>query len=470
MHLSLIRYWRRGALAVMLAAVGACSPSSLVDVDPPSGTVDPSAIHTPESALQFYNFAVTRFDTRFAGVPNGVTPWFSFVRNTAVFTDELLIAGYSTPGIDERMASEDPYPIYEELYRNLHQARIATGQAREALRAYAPNSPVALQGQLQALEAYTIVWLAEAFCSGIPLTKVPLVGESAPTAGYTTQELYRQAIALFDSALVLGTDSARFINLARVGKGRAYLNLGLADSAALAVHDVPTDFAYLARFNGSVNWNEVSYSPRSLQMVDHEGTNGLVWTTDPRAVARQSPAETGTLYLPGKYSLAAGGAVDVTTSLPANSVRVADGVEARLIEAEADLANHGSAWLGILNTLRSSCVGTAACATAPEVAPGSLPALTDPITDSLRVDTLFHERAKWLYLTGHRLGDLRRLVRNYHRNRTELWPVGTYSNPGVPGLVSPVDDGATYGNDFVMTVGRAENGNRLYTGCVNLDP
>lgn len=59
--------------------------------------------------------------------------------------------------------------------------------------------------------------------------------------------------------------------------------------------------------------------------------------------------------------------------------------------------------------------------------PGPLPDLIDPRqdadgTDSLRVDFLFHEQAFWLYLTGHRQGDLRRLAQAYHRSTELIYP------------------------------------------------
>jgi len=44
-----------------------------------------------------------------------------------------------------------------------------------------------------------------------------------------------------------------------------------------------------------------------------------------------------------------------------------------------------------------------------------LAALTDPGTAEARVDLLFRERAFWFFLTGHRQGDLRRLIRQYGR-------------------------------------------------------
>ena len=37
----------------------------------------------------------------------------------------------------------------------------------------------------------------------------------------------------------------------------------------------------------------------------------------------------------------------------------------------------------------------------------------DPGTAASRVDMLFRERAFWMYFTAHRLGDMRRLVRQY---------------------------------------------------------
>ena len=49
--------------------------------------------------------------------------------------------------------------------------------------------------------------------------------------------------------------------------------------------------------------------------------------------------------------------------------------------------------------------------------PGVTP-LTDPGDAKGRVALLFQERAEWLYLTGHRQGDLRRLLRQY----PQYWP------------------------------------------------
>jgi hypothetical protein len=119
-------------------------------------------------------------------------------------------------------------------------------------------------------------------------------------------------------------------------------------------------------------------------------------------------------------------------------VVLASGTEARLIQAEAQLEAGNSAWLGTLNALRAAA---------------GLGQLTDPGTPATRVDLLFRERAFWLWLTGHRLGDLRRLVRQYGRVATSVFPTGAYSQ------------GGTYGNDVSLPVPFEELNNPLAEEC-----
>jgi len=49
------------------------------------------------------------------------------------------------------------------------------------------------------------------------------------------------------------------------------------------------------------------------------------------------------------------------------------------------------------------------------------------------VDLHFRERAFWLFATGHRLGDLRRLVQQYGRSSENVFPTGAYWRGGVYG-------------------------------------
>jgi hypothetical protein len=86
-----------------------------------------------------------------------------------------------------------------------------------------------------------------------------------------------------------------------------------------------------------------------------------------------------------------------------------------------------------------------------------LAALTDPgaglsAADAFtaRRNLLFQERALWLYNTGHRLGDLRRLVRNYGLPSTSVFPTGPHFR------------GSNYGNDVSFPPPFQENNNPSY--------
>jgi len=151
-------------------------------------------------------------------------------------------------------------------------------------------------------------------------------------------------------------------------------------------------------------------------------------------------------------------------------IPLATGVEAALIVAEAALQTSASAWLTDLNTLR---------ATAPNTYPalsGGLAPLTDPGTDSGRVSLMFRERAFWLFGTGTRLGDLRRLIRQYGRDQSTVFPTGPYSaGPGntyQSYLPTPIP---SYGTDVDLSVPTPTGISRLglspitnpnYKGCI----
>ncbi|MGH7713660.1 MAG: hypothetical protein ACREOG_20420, partial [Gemmatimonadaceae bacterium] len=124
------------------------------------------------------------------------------------------------------------------------------------------------------------------------------------------------------------------------------------------------------------------------------------------------------------------------------SVTIASGVEARLIEAEAALqAGNTTMWLSKLNDARG---------------PFSMAPLTDPGTAALRVDLMFRERAFALFGTAHRLGDLRRLVRQYSRGAETVFPTGAYHK-----------DNLTRGTDVNIAVPISEKNNPKFLGCLN---
>jgi hypothetical protein len=126
----------------------------------------------------------------------------------------------------------------------------------------------------------------------------------------------------------------------------------------------------------------------------------------------------------------------------ASPIVLASGTEARLIAAESALrAGDAPGALQLLNSLRSTISG---------LAPLAMQA-----TDAARVDQLFRERAFWLFATGHRHGDLRRLVRQYGRPADTVFPVGPYKN------------GQSYGTDVTFAPDASQLGNSSYTGCAS---
>ena len=139
-----------------------------------------------------------------------------------------------------------------------------------------------------------------------------------------------------------------------------------------------------------------------------------------------------------------------------------DGIDARLIEAEAALqAGNAAGMMTILNALRA----TPHALTAPSpTASGTHPGLDDAGDGGADRsgharrprDLLFREKAFWTFGRGQRLGDLRRLIRDYGRAATRSFPVGS------------TIAGATYGADVNLPVTTGEqNGNPNFSQCLD---
>jgi hypothetical protein len=128
-------------------------------------------------------------------------------------------------------------------------------------------------------------------------------------------------------------------------------------------------------------------------------------------------------------------------------IPLATGIEAQLIIAENQLKTSGFAgpnppYLATLNALRASQVA----GLSPLAAPGTLAGAQL---------LLFHERAFWMYLTGHRLGDLRRLIRQYGFTAQQVFPIGVDVN------------GDPYGPDVNFSISEDEDNNPNFHGCTN---
>jgi hypothetical protein len=355
--------------------------------------------------------------------------------------------------LDARMLDQDRGGF---LYTELQDARSTALYAITALKTYAPATSATRRGELYALMGYEEIMLADFFCSGVPLSTLDFRGDFTYQAGSTTDQVYEHAATLFDSALALVADSAPLTSLARVGQGRAYLNLGQYVKAEQAVNGIPIGFQYAdsilscglvtacPTFGGASNDTSLKLSYALFQLstrgsvADLEGGVGLPFISSgvPRTAVtmRTSAISSYPIYWPAKYNISGVSVIPIAT-----------GIEAQLIAAEAAIhAGHGSAAIAMLNALRRDSALTA-----------SLPDIPDPLNDAADVDTLFAERAAWLFLTGQRQGDLRRLIRQYQRSN--VYPSGAY-----PGL-------GAYGDFVDDPIPDKEFTNPLFQGCLSRD-
>ena len=443
---------RLAVVAGVVALLAACS--SLLDVKDPD-VINPPDVLNADGAVGAYNGGIGDFAFANDG-DNGGTEGQILV--SGVMSDEYTDVEtfptrieYDSRAIDERNTT------LRDVYFNLHKARVALEGATGMLQQYAPT-PNSRIGEVLALAGFTYVYFAENYCSAVPFSERLPNGTIQNGTPLSTKAILARAITRFDSALAVtatlssSSDSvARRIvrTLAVVGKGRALLDSGDFAGAAAAVAAVPTGFVYTTfhstatdrQKNGVFVFNnQAPQGTARFSVADGEGTNGLNFGSagDPRVrdtLAGKGFDNTSPLFVLTKYTS------------QTSPVHVADGVEARLIAAEAQLqAGDGSGMVTSLNALRADLTNNGGF---------TLAALADPGTQVGRENLLFRERAFWLYATGHRLGDLRRLARApYSRPVNTIYPIGTYTHTNT-----------VYGNNTELPVTFDERNNPNFTGC-----
>jgi starch-binding outer membrane protein, SusD/RagB family len=459
------------AWACAAGLLAACD-SLLDNAELPPDLTDPAVTQTPEGALAAYHGTLARFGIALGGKSDGNSRWSAFAAAAGLLADELQSAEPSGRPDDARRMPDgqsDPFSLRlaDNAYMRLQRTRGLASQAIGLVRTYSPPRHQPLLGHLYALQGYTTLFLGELFCSGVPLSTLDFGGDYVLKPGSTTQQTLEHAVALFDTALATAGDSVRFAHLAHMGRARALLGLGQLALAAAAAAQVPDGFEYRFGYSPVTTANAMNFAQLdagetwSFSVADREGSNGLdyVSSADPRirVTARGTTAFGQPIHHPDKYGVDGAGAIVV-----------ASGVEARLIEAEA--AQQGAAggdWLGILNRLRTD--GTFTTQPNPDDPmvtdtlwnPGTgavagLRPLEAPADPAAQVDLLFRERAFWLFLTGHRQGDLRRLIRQYGRNPQEVYPSGAYVG------------GGQYGTDVTAPIPDQERVlNPRFTGCIS---
>jgi hypothetical protein len=330
------------------------------------------------------------------------------VVGSGVISDELSSSTGGVGGDDQRIQSPSGGGYRYDL---LSSARISSLRALASLKQWAPT-PAWHVGELYALVGNIELFFSENMCSGVPLGNVV---NGTPVYGNTVTriQLLQSALSDFDSARANAGGSDSVINLAAVGQARALLDSGDFDDAAAKANAVPTAFQYTIGYAslsaGGQQQNPVyinsAFNYGSVFVSDREGGNGLDFVS--AADARVPTAAINGLAVP---------LADSSASAP---LTLASGVEAQLIVAEAALHDGDvNRWSGILNTLRTTAI---------------VPSLDTLPSDSTtlasageQLAVMFRERAFWMFLTGHRQGDLRRLIRQYGLAAESVFPTGLY--------------------------------------------
>jgi hypothetical protein len=470
MHLSRLAGRTMVAAALASAAgLAACDQDKLLTVPTPD-VVQPKDISGPSALPSAFASAVGDFQVAYAGAYNTSDQTFlayteGQVLMSGLLTDELLNAETYTTRIEvDRRATNAVNSTMLVLFRDVQRARATADLVASRYAQFDPNNPN--RAEVQALAAYTYLLLAENYCNGVPTSKVNDDGTFSYGEQQTGTQLLNSAVAKFDSAIVVATAAGgsgeAALNLARIGKGRALLDLSKPVEAAAAVADVASTFNYSIQHNensgrqnnGVFSFNNVE---RRFTVGNNEGGNGLPFVTlnDPRVPVFEDPTGgfdgSTPLWLTYKFK-------DRSSPTP-----LAVGAEARLIEAEAALrAGNDGTFLAKLNEARASSLTYAEGSNPAPTAPEPLKLTDLPATAAGKQDLLFRERALDLYLTSHRLGDLRRLIWQYGRTAEQVFPTGPYQ------AANPRKSGTNYGTDVNFPIPFEESNNPQFNAsCLN---
>lgn len=468
----------RAIAAIVVAggiALTACNQSVtdalLTATDP--DIINPANVNSPEGAEGLRLGVVQRLTTMTGAAPaNTEGVWFM----SGMLVDEWKSGDtfIQRDETDKRTIALDN-SIVTAGYRYIHQTRIAANQALDALRKYPPSSTAtanAYIAQMQFIRGYAELLSADNFCNGQPFSDGSS-GEIVEGDPISVDEAFKRAVVSADSAIgTIGTAtdtlSLRMLNAAKLVKARALMGIGGAanyDLAKTTVAGIPSNYAYSVFFSANTRSNGIwalNNSARRYVVGDSVDATGLIKNALPFKSAKDPRVPTATNATDKSV---AKNAFDSNTPFvaqkiwlslgnPAGSedpIAVLNGIDARLIEAEVALSqNDIVGWLGILNSLRTGPTTISQGLTVSGMAP-----LADPGTPDARLSLQFREKAFWTFGRGERLGDMRRLVRQYKRPADQVFPTGTFFK------------GGDYGTDVNLPVPQAEQNNSKFSGCTD---
>jgi hypothetical protein len=468
-----------GSAAAFAAALalGACDTNKLVTVTDPA-SLTPSDINNPAATPGLVQGALAQFVGGYSGFGDD-----AFLSSSGVISDELYYGDTFTTrqAADSRNLQPTALgnisdPAFSRLMQARLNARRAVAQVAKFSTPATASEDSVTRAEMRAIEGYVFVTISEGWCSGVPFSSLPDTGTIDPSAikyglPLSTAQMNDSAVVKFDEALQLDPTSY----LAMIGKARALLNNGQYAAAAAAVSAVPTSYVFLLEH--STNSSNENNPMAALMGNGRYGISNLEGGQTATGAALRPDLANPAMTATSAEGLPFRGAKDpripnegskcFTSSINCwlndnypdynADVPLASGVEARLIEAEAALqAGDTATFFQRLNDLRANTTSLLSHLYPGQKqtffvngAPAGLGPVTDPAnpldTPQQQFDArralLFSERAFWLFNTGHRQGDLRRLVRQYGLTSAQAFPSGPFFRGGL-----------TYGNDVAYPV------------------
>ena len=385
----------------LIAATSGCN--ELLTVSNP-GALQEEQLTNPALEQFIVNGAIGEFQYAY-----GVYALYSGILSDESFTDhtQVGIREFSLHNFNDLNGTNET--VFETLSRARASADDATSRLKVILGAGAGTSLNVARTLAYGGYAYTL--LGEGFCEA-PINL---------SAGLPSAELLKRAVQHFDSAVTVATASQSgataanvaaatdIIAMARVGAARASLKMGDVAKARSYASLVPATYEKLAYYSAnSVRENDIMNAGIRTSGAWMSMAPAFQGLNDPRAP--QSPAarlglNSNPIWIPLRPSQYSGW---VATGTPqtidiTSNIRFASALEARYIETEVD--GNNAAMLIFVNARRAAGGKT------PVTLAG--PALLAEFRAQRAID---------FYLTGQRLGDLRR----YAAAGTDLFPTGKY--------------------------------------------
>lgn len=484
------------AFAAAVMPLASCNKDKILNIVDPD-VINPSDLNSAAAAEALRVGALSRLNNATSGFTGGSLGEGGFFFG-GLLADELRSGDtFVQRDQTDQRSIETTNSAMAEVSRQINRLRTSAVQAIPVLTEFIPTQMSSV-GQMYWIRGYAENMLAENFCNGTPISFLDASNNLVYGDPETNVQVYTRAIGSFDSAVLnapagqLRSDTVK--KLAAVGKGRALMNLGQYAAASAAVAAVPDNFRFFSFHSQTTTDNQIwalNNSAGRYVLGNFDGGVGLNFATanDPRVPACVGgsaackgfdPLQTRTISFDNNFGPGLiGGPFYVQLVFPNRDadVVIVSGAEARLLEAEAFLRSGDiPSWLAKLNYLRANfntfkqpsnpCTASGTQVTGcPTIPAGGtlLPDLTDPGTQTAREDLMFRERAFWLFMTGHRLADMRRLVRpasqgGYEHPEASVYPNGSYIKGGI------------YGADKMLIIPQAEENNPQFHGCIDRNP